>query len=143
MPDTCSFEQASLVEPLSVALHASRRAPIKAGGSVLVFGAGSMGILQCAVAKALGAAQIVVVDVDVHRVTFACNEAFATSGHVLPRKPHNITPEDSLKSAKETAHQLLKMFRPGTDGFDVVFECTGVESCIETAIFVSRLIFFA
>jgi len=40
-----------------------------------------MGILQCAVAKALGAAQIVVVDIDVHRVTFACNEAFATSGH--------------------------------------------------------------
>jgi hypothetical protein len=100
-----------------------------------------MGILQCAVAKALGAAQIVVVDIDVHRVTFACNEAFATSGHVLPRKPHNITPEDSLKSAKETAHQLLKMFRLGTDGFDVVFECTGVESCIQTAIFVSRLIF--
>lgn len=62
LPDSCSYEQASLVEPLSVVLHASRRAGIRAGHSVLVFGAGAVGLLACAVAAAHGATQMVIVD---------------------------------------------------------------------------------
>ena len=62
LPDSCSYEQASLVEPLSVVLHASRRAGIRAGQSVLVLGAGAVGLLACAVAAAHGATQTVIVD---------------------------------------------------------------------------------
>ena len=62
LPDSCSFEAAALVEPLSVVLHASRRAQVHAGQSVLVFGAGAVGLLALAVAKAHGATHTVVVD---------------------------------------------------------------------------------
>lgn len=62
LPDTVSYEQASLVEPLSVALHASRRANISPGQSILVLGAGAVGILACSVASAYGATHIVISD---------------------------------------------------------------------------------
>lgn len=62
LPDSCSYEAAALVEPLSVVLHAARRAHIAAGQTVLILGAGAVGLLALAVAKAHGATHTVVVD---------------------------------------------------------------------------------
>lgn len=62
LPDSCSFEAAALVEPLSVVLHAARRAHIAAGHTVLILGAGAVGLLALAIAKAHGATHTVVVD---------------------------------------------------------------------------------
>lgn len=55
IPDSMSFDQAALVEPASVGLWASRRAGLKPGESVLVVGAGRVGILAALTAKALAA----------------------------------------------------------------------------------------
>lgn len=68
LPDTCSYEQASLVEPLSVVLNAARRAGIRAGHRVLVLGAGAVGLLACSVASAHGATNLVIVDMYVLRL---------------------------------------------------------------------------
>ncbi|KAG8957538.1 hypothetical protein FRC03_010044, partial [Tulasnella sp. 419] len=135
MPDSCTYEQASLVEPLSVVLHATRRAPIQASQSVLVLGAGAVGILACALAKALGAGMIVAVDVDERRTRFAVEEGFASEGHTLPRAPRPETAEESLALAKQIAESLLNQHLPGTEGFDIVYECTGVASCIQAGIY--------
>lgn len=62
LPDSCTFEQAALAEPLSVVLHAARRSNISAGHTVLILGAGAVGLLALAVAKAQGATHTVVVD---------------------------------------------------------------------------------
>lgn len=48
-----------MVEPLAVAVHAARRTKIKVGHKVLVCGAGTMGMMCLAVAKAYGAAKVV------------------------------------------------------------------------------------
>ncbi|KAG8963349.1 hypothetical protein FRC03_003110 [Tulasnella sp. 419] len=136
IPEGCTYEQASLVEPLSVVLHASRRAPVKPGQSVLVFGAGAVGMLTCALARATGAANIVAVDIDERRIRFAVEEGFATAGHILPKLPRPASPEDGLESARQTAEKLVSEYSPESDGFDIVYECTGVASCIQAAFYV-------
>ena len=79
LPDSCSYEEGALVEPLSVVLHAARRAQITAGQRVLVFGAGAVGLLGSSVASAFGATQTVVVDINEERVNSSVSRR--KSGH--------------------------------------------------------------
>ncbi|WP_461021721.1 NAD(P)-dependent alcohol dehydrogenase [Thalassiella azotivora] len=67
VPDTVSDDAAGLLEPLSVGVWANRKAGVGVASSVLVTGAGPVGLLVAQVARALGAAEIVVSDVDAHR----------------------------------------------------------------------------
>jgi L-idonate 5-dehydrogenase len=62
LPDGLEPRRAALAEPLSVALHAVRRAGDVAGRHVLVSGAGPIGCLVVAAAKAAGAARVTVTD---------------------------------------------------------------------------------
>ncbi|MEU9917973.1 L-idonate 5-dehydrogenase [Streptomyces sp. NPDC051001] len=62
LPDGLDLRRAALAEPLSVALHAVRRAGDVAGKQVLVTGAGPIGCLVVAAAKAAGAARVTVTD---------------------------------------------------------------------------------
>ena len=71
IPDTMSFEQAALVEPLSVAFHAVRRAPMVAGDSVVVIGAGTIGLAALQCARAAGASQVIVLEMAKARKEFA------------------------------------------------------------------------
>lgn len=135
LPDAVSYEEASLVEPLSVVLHAARRAHITAGQSVLVLGAGAVGLLGCSIASAFGATFITVVDINKPRVDFATKEGFANTGHILPMGPRPKDSAESLAKAKETAENILAQNNP--EGYDIVLECTGVESCMQAAIHVS------
>lgn len=61
-----------MMEPLSVAVHSvSTLGKLKSGQNVIVFGAGPVGLLIMAVAKALGAKKIVAVDINEERLKFA------------------------------------------------------------------------
>jgi D-xylulose reductase len=61
-----------MMEPLSVAVHSvSSLGKLKSGQNVIVFGAGPVGLLIMAVAKALGAKKIVAVDINEERLKFA------------------------------------------------------------------------
>ncbi|MGW7788489.1 L-idonate 5-dehydrogenase [Streptomyces tricolor] len=62
LPDGLGLRRAALAEPLAVALHAVRRAGEVAGRHVLVTGAGPIGCLVVAAAKAAGAARVTVTD---------------------------------------------------------------------------------
>jgi len=62
LPEGLELRRASLAEPLSVALHAVRRAGDLTGRRVLVTGAGPIGCLVVAAAKAAGAAHVTVTD---------------------------------------------------------------------------------
>ncbi|AKJ14173.1 zinc-binding alcohol dehydrogenase [Streptomyces incarnatus] len=62
LPEGLGLRRAALAEPLSVALHAVRRAGDVSGAHVLVTGAGPIGCLVVAAAKAAGAAQVTVTD---------------------------------------------------------------------------------
>ncbi|KAG4443180.1 hypothetical protein IFR05_001322 [Cadophora sp. M221] len=126
LPDFMGLDEGVLVEPLAVAVHASRLADIKFGQDVVVFGAGTVGLLCAAVAKAMGARKVVSIDVNDSRLEFVQKFADAVTYHPAP--------EDS---AVATAGGIIKLH--GLDeGADVVLEATGVESCIETGIFVLK-----
>jgi len=71
VPDSVSDDAAGLVEPLSVGVWANHRAMTTAGSSLLISGAGPIGLLVAAVAASAGAAEILVSDVDVHRLDLA------------------------------------------------------------------------
>lgn len=62
LPDHLSYDAGALIEPLSVATHAVRRADIKLGEKVLVIGAGAIGLLVAALCRKRGAAEVVVSD---------------------------------------------------------------------------------
>lgn len=62
VPDSVSDEAAALLEPLSVAVATMRKAHVAPGTSVLIAGAGPIGIICAQTARAFGAARIVVTD---------------------------------------------------------------------------------
>ena len=62
VPDSLSDEAAALLEPLSVAITTMRKAGIVPGSSILIAGAGPIGIICAQAAKAFGAAEIIVTD---------------------------------------------------------------------------------
>lgn len=67
IPADMSLEQASLVEPMSIALHSMVFAQVKLGESVVVFGAGPIGLLTIATLKLSGAGRIWAVEPLAHR----------------------------------------------------------------------------
>ena len=71
VPDELSDDAAALLEPLSVGLWACHKAAVGAGSRVLVTGAGPVGLVAAQAARALGAAQVVVSDVNPHRLQLA------------------------------------------------------------------------
>ncbi|CAN8100055.1 unnamed protein product [Discula destructiva] len=132
LPAGVPLEMGALVEPLSVALHAGDRARLPDGAVVLVLGAGAVGLLCCAVSKVLGARRVVVADINADRVRWAQERGFADGGVVVPMmRPEGI--EAKLEFAKEVA-ALVAAQMDGAE-VDVTFECTGVESCLQAAIY--------
>lgn len=68
IPDTMSYEQGALVEPAAVAVYAVLQSGLRMGQSVLVSGAGPIGLLCVQAAIAAGAAQVIVTDISEKRL---------------------------------------------------------------------------
>ena len=71
VPDTVSDDAAGLLEPLSVGIWGCRRAGVTAGSRVLITGAGPIGLVAAQAARAYGATEVVVTDVNANRLTLA------------------------------------------------------------------------
>lgn len=126
LPENMSLEEGALIEPTAVAVHITRQAAIKPGDSVVVFGAGPVGLLCCAVAKAYGAKKIVTVDINDERLQFALKYAA------------NASFKSARVSAEENAKNLIQECGLGA-GADVIIDASGAEPCIQTAIHALRM----
>ena len=71
VPDTISDDAAALLEPLSVGVWANRKGQVGAGSRVLITGAGPIGLVATQCARAFGATEIVVADLNPHRLKLA------------------------------------------------------------------------
>jgi L-iditol 2-dehydrogenase len=71
LPDSVSDEAGALMEPLSVGVWACQKADVSAGDRVLVTGAGPIGLLAAQCARAFGATEITVTDLNAHRLGLA------------------------------------------------------------------------
>lgn len=71
LPDEVSFAQAAMVESLSIAVHAVGRTPVCLNDSVLVVGAGNIGLLVVQVLKSFGCSPVIAADIDDDRLRLA------------------------------------------------------------------------
>lgn len=140
LPENLSLDLGALLEPLGVAIHATRRAQLPPLSSVLVFGAGAVGLLVAGMVRISGASNVIIADIDEGRVNFAVDNGFAHAGFTVPMK-RGQTIEENLEIARETAASIGKVKKTTGEEFgevDAVFECTGVPSCLQAGIYVRQ-----
>ena len=139
LPQNMGLDLGAVLEPLSVAIHASKRAGELEGKTVLVMGAGAVGLLCAYAAKKKGAGKVVIADIDAGRVDFAIRERFVDGGYTVPLKRGGNIDED-LQIARGNAKSIMGMAVNGKPlgEVDVTFDCTGVPSCVQAAIYAAR-----
>ena len=117
VPDGVSNEDASLCEPLAVAVHAVRRSALRLGDSVAVLGGGPIGLFCAQAARAAGASRVIVSEPAPARAQAALD--LGADAVVDPRSGDAV--EEVL------AH---------TDGQgpDVVFDCAGAPPTLDQAM---------
>lgn len=71
LPDNITTKEGALVEPLAVGMHAAMQGNVKLGDSVVILGAGTIGLVTLLACKAYGATDITVVDVIPKRLEYA------------------------------------------------------------------------
>jgi L-iditol 2-dehydrogenase len=120
VPESFSYTQASLIEPVAVIMHMLEMVEIRAGDSVAVLGAGPMGLLAAAVARKAGATQVLVADRLPHRIQMALDQG-ATAA----------VPIGQLREA------VLDKTRGR--GVDIAIDAAGAAETINTALAVTRL----
>jgi len=122
LPDNMSFDEGALVEPLSVGLHATDQGSVKLGDTVVVFGAGCIGLVTLMSAKAKGASKVIVVDIIEKRLAFAKKVG-----------------ADVVINAKETnpVDEIEKL--TGGRGADVVIETAGAKVTVQQTASVVRI----
>jgi L-iditol 2-dehydrogenase len=117
LPDSLSYDNAAITEPLAVALHGVSLTPIEIGDTVAVIGAGTIGLMLTESLNQKGCANIIVSDISDIRLAIA--RKFGAT--------HTINPDQS--SLSQTCEKL-------TDGrgADSIFEAVGLEVTINNAI---------
>ncbi|MFC8181463.1 zinc-binding dehydrogenase [Rhodococcus sp. NPDC057297] len=112
VPDALTDEEAALVEPATVTFHAVKRTAMTLGSTVVVQGAGPIGLLTAQLARNAGAGRVIVSEPSPHRREQATRLGFTDV----------VEPAD-----------LDRVLRGATNGLgaDVLFECTGVASLLQ------------
>lgn len=116
IPDNMTFEQGAIVEPAAVAAYAIQRSGMKMGDTILIIGAGPIGLLTVQVAVAMGASQIFVSDLSHNRLKKA-KEVGAT--YTFDAKDKDIA--DRIKELTG-------------NGVDVFIDAAGVQASFDTGI---------
>jgi (R,R)-butanediol dehydrogenase/meso-butanediol dehydrogenase/diacetyl reductase len=117
LPDGVSTRQGALTEPLAVALHGVRRSALRAGGRVLVMGAGPIGLLTLQCAMLGGAAEVYVSEIDPVRIALALQMGASA---VFDPAQHNLAVELADRTEGE--------------GPKVIYLCTGSTAAFEEAV---------
>lgn len=117
LPEALTFEQAALVEPLSIAFHAARRTPLALNDTAVVVGAGMIGLTIIQTLRAAGCGRIIAADIAQDKLTLAAKLG-AT---------HTVDCADG--SALEKILQLTHGC-----GADVAFEAVGVAATVDLAV---------
>ncbi len=117
LPDNLSFEQAAMVEAVSVAVHAVKRTPLADETVALVVGTGMIGLLVVQALRAAGCQHVIAIDLEESKLSLA-KKLGAT---------HAIKADDAALSEKIRALS-------GGRGADAAFEVVGLPATVKTAI---------
>lgn len=119
-PAHIPFENAALCEPLGVALGTMEKAGAAFGQTVVIVGAGSIGLCMLAVAKAMGIAKTVVIATTQSRLKLA----------------KKMGADVTVASREEDVLTAVAHIFP--NGADIVIEATGIEECIQNSLKMAR-----
>jgi D-xylulose reductase len=125
LPASVPLIEGALIEPLGVAVHVIKQAGVVPGNSVVVFGAGPVGLLCCATAKAFGASKVIVSDIQQSRLDFAKKHLGIDT--FLPAR---VSAEENAKRLKEENGLAA--------GLDVAVDASGAEPAVHTGIHALR-----
>jgi L-iditol 2-dehydrogenase len=117
LPDSFPYEQAALIEAVSIGVHAVSITPVKLGDTVVVVGVGMIGSVTLQAAKAAGCTRIIAVDIDDAKLDRA----------------KTIGATDVLNPHKTDVQQAVLDMTNG-HGADIAFECVGYSEPVATAI---------
>ncbi len=117
LPEEVSFEQAAMVEPLSIAFHAIRRSPVSLNNTAVVVGSGMIGLLIIQLLKAVGCGRVIAVDIMPQKLEMA--KKFGA----------DIAVNSNETDAAAEIHKLT-----GNRGADIAFEVIGISSALNTAV---------
>ncbi len=115
-PEGMTWHQAAMCEPLSIAMHALSRTPLKLMDTVVVVGAGTIGLLVMLCARLGGAGTIVVTDMSDHRLEVARK--------VGADETINVRNEDPIARVMDMTNQV---------GADVAVEAVGLSKSVQQA----------
>lgn len=124
LPDHVTMEEGALLEPLSVGVHACRRAGVGLGSEVLILGAGPIGLVTLLTAKAMGATNITITDMLPNRLV-AAKSLGATS--TLLFEKGSVETENVRR-----IHELMG------GAPDKTIDCSGAEATARMAILATR-----
>src|SRR5580692_7131112 len=116
LPDNLSFNEAAMLEAVSVALHGVSLAQVSADSTALVLGAGMIGLLTLQALRAAGCARVFVADLDQTRLKLA-QDVGATA---------------VLSSEADVVEQVMQL--TGGMGVDLAIEAVGRNETVKTSI---------
>lgn len=117
IPDKVTFQDATLVEPSAVSLHAINLANIKVGDKVLIIGGGIIGLMAAEFAKLNGASYIALMETNMKRA----------------RKALKYGAINEIFNASDT-NVISKALKKTNGGYDKVIECCGNQYAVSEAI---------
>lgn len=120
LPDSVSFEEATILDPLSVAIHAINLSGIEGGDDVLVMGTGPVGLCIAQAVRAYGAGKVICTDVIEYSLELA----------------KELGIDDVIDTKKETVEEALE--RQGLKNVRVIFDTVGTEETQKTALSVLK-----
>ena len=126
------------MEPLGVAIHSvANIGALKPSENVVIFGAGPVGLLCMAVARALGASRVIAVDIVPSRLEFAKSYA-ATDTYLPPKFQEGETRLAYSERNAKTMMETLGIEERGPRGIDLVVDASGAEVSIQTGILIAK-----
>lgn len=122
LPHNITTKEGALVEPLAVGMHAADQGNVKLGDSVVILGAGCIGLVTLLACKAYGATDITVIDVMQKRLDFAMK----------------LGATRVINAMEEDAVDKMEIITNGA-GADIVIETAGSKTTIkQTSYMVKR-----
>ncbi|MDE1765373.1 MAG: zinc-dependent dehydrogenase [Thaumarchaeota archaeon] len=121
LPDSISFDEAAMIEPLACCVRAWNRVKFKQGDSVAVLGAGSTGMMHVMLGKAFGMKDIFCFDINDFRLGFAKKLGITSA-------IHSTDPQAQQKILDSTQNR----------GVDVAIVATGSTSAIAQSLEIVR-----
>ena len=117
LPPEVPWEQGALIEPLAVAMHAANSSPIRLMDTVVILGAGTIGLLTLLACRLKGAGSVIVSDLSPHRLEVA----------------RKLGADAAVNPAQEDLGEIVRK-HAGPAGAPIVIEAVGITATAKQSL---------